>query len=122
MARRGGSTRGLGEASGAAEAASRPAAGAGLSCRSLDLKGAEAAEIMGKTLQVLYDEGGPSPVPYIGLVVYVESARCACPAEAPGPQPVTGRAQPPLPLPPWQSPVGSTVPAAMQDIRRLRWI
>ena len=71
------------------------AAGAGLSCRSLDLKGAEAAEIMGKTLQVLYDEGGPSPVPYIGLVVYVESARCACPAEAPGPQPVTGRAQPP---------------------------
>jgi hypothetical protein len=47
----------------------------GLSCKSMGLKGVEAVDAVAKTMQVLYDEGGPSPVPYIGLVVYVEPAR-----------------------------------------------
>ena len=47
----------------------------GLSCKSMGLKGVEAVDAVAKTMQVLYDEGGPSPVPYVGLVVYVEPAR-----------------------------------------------
>ena len=37
--------------------------------------GAGVVDVVGKLMQVLYDEGGPSPVPYAGLVVYVEPAR-----------------------------------------------
>ena len=47
----------------------------GLSCKSMDLKVGAGVDVVGKTLQVLYDEGGPSPVPYVGLVVYVEASR-----------------------------------------------
>ena len=55
-------------------------AGAGsdhpINSRTMDLKGAGSVEALGKLMKVEYDEGGPSPVPYIGLVVYTESSRC----------------------------------------------
>ena len=35
----------------------------------------DAEDALAKTMRVLYDEGGPSPVPYLGLVVYVEPSR-----------------------------------------------
>lgn len=68
-ARRG--TRQFNEADGAGEGSAHP-----INSRTMDLKGAGSVEALGKLMQVLYDEGGESPVPYIGLVVYTESARC----------------------------------------------
>ena len=46
-----------------------------LNRRTMDLKGVGSVEALGKLMKVEYDEGGPSPVPYIGLVVYTESSR-----------------------------------------------
>ena len=48
---------------------------ASLSCKSMGLKGVDAEDALAKTMRVLYDEGGLSPVPYLGLVVYVEPSR-----------------------------------------------
>ena len=86
MARRLASARALTEAATSADGGSHAAPpGQGLSCRSMDLKGAEPANLLGLTLKILYDEGGPSPVPYVGLVVYAEASRCAGAFAPPGP-------------------------------------
>jgi hypothetical protein len=45
--------------------------------RPLNLKGKPAADVVGQCVQVLYDEGGPGLVPYLGVIVYLERHRCA---------------------------------------------
>ena len=40
---------------------------ASLSCKSMGLKGGDAEDALAKTMQVLYDEGGPSPCRTSGL-------------------------------------------------------
>ena len=45
------------------------------SARAMHLKGADSANVVGRCMTVLYDEGGPKPTPYSGVVVYAETTR-----------------------------------------------
>ena len=46
-----------------------------MSGRSMDLKGADRSDVVGKRVLCKHDEGGEAPVPYSGVVTYAERGR-----------------------------------------------